>query len=279
MPYAQTSPVEQSSDQTSPPRFLGLARITVLAAFGSSLAFLIHTLLVLVIGQTFVPPLLILGLVMLISAPVALLRLRFAPVITALVVLVANGASMSVPIDQYDVTHPGEGLFFIINLLALAFALVSIVAAIGAVSRKNRHLEPPEARKVNLSLSIFTAFVVGMIIVSLLATANPPTSTASTTTNGMPTVHMSPTVFAQDVVLVPKGSKLLLVDDGNYNHILSNGSWQNSTPDPQKEPGAPAVQNVSLNGGSLVIGPFTTAGIYHIYCTVHVGMNLTIVVQ
>ncbi len=27
------------------------------------------------------------------------------------------------------------------------------------------------------------------------------------------------------------------------------------------------------------IGPFTTAGIYHLYCSIHVGMNLTIVVQ
>ena len=31
--------------------------------------------------------------------------------------------------------------------------------------------------------------------------------------------------------------------------------------------------------GSLKIGPFTTAGIFHIYCTIHRGMNLTIVVQ
>jgi hypothetical protein len=29
----------------------------------------------------------------------------------------------------------------------------------------------------------------------------------------------------------------------------------------------------------LECGPFTTAGIFHIYCTIHQGMNLTIVVQ
>jgi len=30
---------------------------------------------------------------------------------------------------------------------------------------------------------------------------------------------------------------------------------------------------------TLEIGSSTTAGIYHIYCTLHVGRNLTIVVQ
>jgi plastocyanin len=33
------------------------------------------------------------------------------------------------------------------------------------------------------------------------------------------------------------------------------------------------------SGGSVEIGPFTTAGTYHIYCTVHQGMNLEIIVQ
>jgi plastocyanin len=27
------------------------------------------------------------------------------------------------------------------------------------------------------------------------------------------------------------------------------------------------------------IGPFTTAGVFHLYCTIHQGMSLTIVVQ
>jgi plastocyanin len=30
---------------------------------------------------------------------------------------------------------------------------------------------------------------------------------------------------------------------------------------------------------AAVIGPFPIAGVYHIYCTLHQGMNLTIVVQ
>jgi len=86
--------------------------------------------------------------------------------------------------------------------------------------------------------------------------------------------------FAQNVVLVPKGSKLLIVDDTSVEHILQNGMWTTKgTPGTLTEPGAPTVHNVEIKGGSAQIGPVTTAGIFHIYCTIHQGMNLTIVVQ
>ena len=42
---------------------------------------------------------------------------------------------------------------------------------------------------------------------------------------------------------------------------------------------ASGLDNLDSKGGSLEIGPFTTAGIFHIYYTIHRGMNLTIVVQ
>jgi len=94
-----------------------------------------------------------------------------------------------------------------------------------------------------------------------------------------PTVHMGPSTFLQSSVTVPKGSKLKMVDDGAYLHILQNGSWVNSAPQTVTEPGAPTVNNIQVNGTSVEIGPFTTAGTFHIYCTVHQNMNLTIIVQ
>lgn len=39
------------------------------------------------------------------------------------------------------------------------------------------------------------------------------------------------------------------------------------------------VKDVTVSGGSIDIGPFATAGVFHLYCTIHQGMNLTIVVQ
>jgi plastocyanin len=36
---------------------------------------------------------------------------------------------------------------------------------------------------------------------------------------------------------------------------------------------------VNLNNNTATVGPFTTAGTYHIFCTIHPGMSLTIIVQ
>lgn len=87
---------------------------------------------------------------------------------------------------------------------------------------------------------------------------------------------MGPTTFLQNCANVSKGSKLNLVDDGQYVHILVNGSWVNGNPQPAKETGAPTVNNLMFNGNSNSIGPFNTAGTFHIYCSVHVNMNLTV---
>lgn len=261
------------------PGLSALGRTTALATFGNALTYFVNLLLVLVFGKALILPLLILGLVTLVAAGIALQRFRLAPAISALVVLVAGIGTFTVPINQYHITHPSEGTTFISDLLILAFAAVAVVAGLAATVQNYRSLERPTPRTLRPLLSAFTAFVVGMMVVSLIATANPPTSAVSATTNGDPTVHLSPTAFVQNVVLVPKGSKLLLVDDGSYDHVLQNGFWQGTTPRNQVEPGAPTVQNRDINGGSFEIGPFTTAGIYHIYCSIHVGMNLTIVVQ
>ncbi len=275
----QTAPVPGVSNTPTRPGLSALARTTALATLGNALTYFVNVLLVLVFGKALIFPLLILGLVTLVAAGISVLRFRLASAIGALVVLVAGIGTFTVPINQYHITHPSEGTTFISNLLILAFAVVAVVAGLAATVQNYRSLERPTPRNLRPLLTAFTALVVGMMVVSLIATVNPPTSAASATTNGEPTVHMSPTAFVQNVVLVPKGSKLLLVDDGNYDHVLQNGFWQGTTPHNQGEPGAPTVQNRDINGGSFEIGPFTTAGIYHLYCSIHVGMNLTIVVQ
>ena len=119
--------------------------------------------------------------------------------------------------------------------------------------------------------------VIGAILIAAIAQTSAPTGT--TYTNGMPSVHMSAGNFSQSSVTISKGSKLLLVDDVSVIHIFANGSWVNGAPKPEKEPGAPTVNNVQVNGNSVEIGPFAAAGTYHIYCTVHQGMNLTVIVQ
>jgi len=71
----------------------------------------------------------------------------------------------------------------------------------------------------------------------------------------------------------------MLIDDGPYLHILANGSWVNGSPQTGQEPGAPAVNNVQVSSGTVEIGPFATAGTFHIYCSVHQNMNLQITVK
>lgn len=99
--------------------------------------------------------------------------------------------------------------------------------------------------------------------------------------SGSPTVHMGNTNFTQPSITISKGSSLTLVDDVAVTHIISNGSWVNGTAKPATEAGAPTVSNVQFTtaGQSQTIGPFNTAGTYHLYCSVHQGMNLTVIVQ
>jgi plastocyanin len=139
----------------------------------------------------------------------------------------------------------------------------------------------------------FVLVILALASVVLAACARPGSSssneggssTSGTSSGGQSgaassgTVHMGNTNFLQDSVTISKGGSVTLVDDMSVVHIIQNGSWDNGAAKPAKEPGAPTVQ-VSFQGNDTHdIGPFNTAGTFHVYCTVHPGMNLTIIVQ
>lgn len=105
-----------------------------------------------------------------------------------------------------------------------------------------------------------------------------PTS-GSGSGSGNTTVHMSDANFVQSTVTISKGSSLTLVDDAAVIHIIQNGSWVNGAAQPTNEPGAPTVQVQFQGNDSHDVGPFNTAGTFHLYCTIHPGMNLTVTVQ
>jgi plastocyanin len=71
-----------------------------------------------------------------------------------------------------------------------------------------------------------------------------------------------------------------LVDDDAFTpHRIANGTWENGTAKPARGPNAPKVNNVQINGSAqATLGPFPTAGIFKFYCTLHPGMNLTVIV-
>jgi len=102
-------------------------------------------------------------------------------------------------------------------------------------------------------------------------------STGSTSGNQ---VHMNDSDFVQSSITIKKGESVTLVADTFIPHTIANGTWKNGTPQLSKEPGTPAIDNVSVGGSSsAVIGPFTNAGSFKLYCTIHSGMNLTVIVQ
>lgn len=125
-------------------------------------------------------------------------------------------------------------------------------------------------------------FVVLFVIASLAAVFLGACSSGNCGTSGgsTPTVHMCGNQFAQSSITIKKGQSLTLADDDSMEHIIANGSWVNGSPAPKREPGAPIVNGLQFNGNdSHTIGPFNAAGTFHYYCTVHQGMNLTVVVQ
>jgi plastocyanin len=135
---------------------------------------------------------------------------------------------------------------------------------------------------------MFAVLAISSILLAACARPGTTSSTASkgggdnNGSGGGNTVHMGPATFLQTSITISKGSKLTLVDDVAVPHIIANGMYDASgAPKPAKEPGAPTVNNVqfSSSGDSKDIGPFTTAGTYHLYCTIHVNMNLTITVK
>ncbi len=85
--------------------------------------------------------------------------------------------------------------------------------------------------------------------------------------------------FIQSSVTLKAGQQLNLVDKAASTHIVVNGSWVNGKQVPKVEPGAPTI-NITFNGNDSSLTPaWTTPGTYHIYCTIHTGMNLTVIVQ
>ena len=128
-------------------------------------------------------------------------------------------------------------------------------------------------------IGIFVALSV--IIVLTAASCGVSGGSGGTVGSGGTGVHMGETTFTQSSVTISKGSSLNLIADVPVTHIISNGSWTDNVAKPAIEPAAPTVSNLQFNsaGQSITVGPFNTVGTYHLYCSVHLNMNLTVIVQ
>ncbi len=209
-------------------------------------------------------------------------RFRWAPLVTT---LLGGYLLYLVSIQPYVIeslvhpkTDPNGGFgHFVGAVFAIALGLLAFGGSLGAAVQNYRNTSRRAPRWLPAALGLVVGMVIGAIFIGAIAQES--VASGTTYTNGVSTVHMGAGNFLESSITISKGSKLVLVDDVASLHILANGSWQNGVAKPTNEPGAPRVNNVQVNGGSIQIGPFTTAGTYHIFCEVHQGMNLTIIVQ
>lgn len=125
-------------------------------------------------------------------------------------------------------------------------------------------------KRIVVGLCLFGLLTVLLGACAIVDTAN---------TANLPTVHMGGSTFIQTSITIHKGDMLNLVDDAASTHTIANGTWDGTTAKPGTENGAPTVNKTFLGNDSGTIGPFTTAGTFMLYCTIHPGMNLTVIVQ
>ena len=125
------------------------------------------------------------------------------------------------------------------------------------------------------------AIFVALSAITILTAASCAASGGGAVGGAGASVHLGSTTFLQSSVTISKGSSLTLIDDVPVLHIIGNGSWVNNVTKPAIEPDAPVVNNLQFNtaGQSMTVGPFNTAGTFHLYCSVHLNMNLTVIVQ
>jgi hypothetical protein len=255
-----------------------LERLTLIAFLGYVLLYVVYFFYGLLVVGIFFPPALLFAVLLLPFAGVLATRWRAAPLPAALVSLLTVTFLLLQPHDLYVLRHVQPE--FIVMVPMMAIGLVASVAGVWATLQNYRGGERRSPRFFGRSLSGLAGLVIGMVLVALLVAATPQSGAASTGQSGEPAVHMTPTNFVQNVVLVPMGSSLLLVADSSAEHILDYGRWDaQGSPHPLVEPGAPPLHDMVMTGGSMELGPFPTPGVYHLYCTIHQGMNLTIVVE
>ncbi|GHO64575.1 hypothetical protein KSC_034670 [Ktedonobacter sp. SOSP1-52] len=121
--------------------------------------------------------------------------------------------------------------------------------------------------------------VLSCLLVSILAACG--TDGASAHAAPGTEVHMDSANFVQAEITIQKGQSVTLINDDPLTpHIIANGTWENGTAKSVREPNAPEVNNMQINGNAqATIGPFPTAGTFRLYCTIHLNMNLTVRIQ
>lgn len=226
------------------------------------------------------PPPLIITIADLIAIGVVATRWRWASAIALLVSGLSAAIDLAPGFPQYQLTHPAAFSNFAVFVAHLAVNLIVAVASIAALSQAIRKQAPHNPRWLPVALTGVICLALGALLVGATDHYSSAGGSAGAQAPGTEFVHVTADTFAPNIIALHKGDTLTVVDDVSVPHILSNGSWSASNQaQPGKESGAPTINNVQINNSPVALGPFTTPGTYHIYCIVHPGMNLTVIVQ
>ncbi len=218
------------------------------------------------------------GSVFLIGAALIGSGWRWGPIVGAVITGGAFCYALFVnPYPSYHFAHAQDGfpIFFGVLMAVVSMAVATVTNATAAVQNYRAAGPRSTPRWLYNVFAGAVCFVVGAAIFASIA--QPPTSAA--TDVGLPTVHLKLSQFSPTSISIPVGSQLRFTDDGSVPHILDYGLWNGERAGNIPAPaGAPALSDHQIAGGSFTIGPFTTAGTYHILCVVHPGMELTVTV-
>ena len=132
-----------------------------------------------------------------------------------------------------------------------------------------------EIRKKHAMKKFMALLIVVLVLAGVTACGGP----SATSQTDSVEVHTSSQAFVPSSITIEKGQSITLVNDSVVLHPIQNGTWEDGTTKDVQEAGAPTVK-VQLSGNNRqTIGPFTAAGTYQLYCTIHEGMNLTVQVR
>lgn len=115
-----------------------LGTLTLAALLGNALMSFVAFLQILLVDGDVVIPILVIVVVTGLSAGAVAARWRWAPLLGACVALIFSVLPLATQQTTYILTHPAQFWPFIILVLGLAFALVAIVAGVGATVQNYR---------------------------------------------------------------------------------------------------------------------------------------------
>jgi plastocyanin len=127
---------------------------------------------------------------------------------------------------------------------------------------------------VDMHTKIFT----GLILLGLLTVVLASCSIREASPVSGPTAKLMGADFLQDTMTIKKGESIIFMNESTSPHIIENGAWVGGSMKKEVETGAPTVNmNIAANADETT-PPFNTAGTFKLYCPIHPGMNLTVIV-